>query len=307
MGCRLLLSQAVNVATAEKHFTPRHHHHLVFREQQLQDLPGRVIHRIVETGSNDAAIDDQKVHVRTGQAHRWVALLAAMHLIHSGALFFGGKQRSRDWHLVRIAVGIEQTLFCGDERALAVYVDRAAFEHEVIGDVAWAAFDFQHFAGDLFIQVPRGVQPAVEAAPGIEAPIDAPYFTVVVDDEGRPGVTHPGVVIADLDDADIRYVQSRTGVVVLGSGYADSDRLEAGDGLGQSDVVVLHRLAAQAPVVRALWPDHPDLRLRRPFGWHVETIGAGGAVESSHSNQNSMNDEDAQACEEDLPDDKNRI
>ena len=105
---------------------------------------------------------------------------------------------------------------------------------------------------------------------------------MVVDDEGRAGVTHPGVVVADFHHADVGDIELTTGVLVLAGRDGDGNRLEAGDGLGQRHMRSLRRLAAQAPVVRALWPDHPDLGLRRPFGGHMETVGTRGRVEGFH-------------------------
>ncbi|MNG01708.1 hypothetical protein D3C84_847010 [compost metagenome] len=183
---------------------------------------------------------------------------------------------------MRVAIAVEQAFFSGDQGAFAVDVNRAAFQHEAFGVVAIAPLDFQHFAGQLFITVPRRVQAAVEAAPGIEAPVDAAYVTAVVDDEGRPGVAHPGIVVADFHHTNVGGVQACARVVVLGRGNRHRHRLETGDSLGQGYVRGLYGLATQAPVVRALWPDHPDLCLWRPFGGHVKTVGAGSAGQRSH-------------------------
>ena len=49
----------------------------------------------------------------------------------------------------------------------------------------------------------------------------------------------------------------------------------------------LRRFTTQTPVVRALGPDHPRLRLWRPFGGHVEAIGAGCAVQGGHGERGS--------------------
>ncbi len=188
---------------------------------------------------------------------------------------------------VRVAVAIEQALFGGDQRALAIHVDRAAFEHKALGDVTRAALDFQHFAAQLRIEIPRRIQAAIEAAPCVEFPVHAAHFATVVDDERRPAVAHPGVVAAHFHNTDVRHVQARPGVVVLRSGHGHRDRLKAGDGLGDGNVGSLGGLATQAPVVRALGPDHPDLGLRCPFGRHVETIGAWRAIERGHGDQDS--------------------
>ncbi|MNJ63633.1 hypothetical protein D3C77_595490 [compost metagenome] len=161
-------------------------------------------------------------------------------------------------------------------------MDRTALKHEAFGVITLAALHFQDLGGQLLVAVPRCVQAAVEAAPGIEAPVHATHFTLVVDDEGRAGVTHPGVVVADLDHTDVRLVELAAGIFVLASRNRDGYRLEAGNGLGQGHMGSLRRLAAQAPVVRAFRPDHPYLGLRGPLGGHVETIGTGRGVEGFH-------------------------
>ncbi|MNZ16497.1 hypothetical protein D3C78_334740 [compost metagenome] len=183
---------------------------------------------------------------------------------------------------VRVAVAVEQALFGSDQGALTVHMDRAALKHEAFGLVALATLHFQHLGCQLLIAVPRRVQAAVEAAPGVEAPIHTAHFARIVDDEGRAGITHPGVVVADFHHTDVGQVQLTAGVFVLAGRNSNGNRLEAGDGFGQGDVGSLGRLASQAPVVRTLGPDHPHLALRRPFGGHVETVGAGGGVEGFH-------------------------
>ncbi|MNV67952.1 hypothetical protein D3C71_1607770 [compost metagenome] len=70
------------------------------REDLRQDRSGLGICRVVEARCDDAAVDDQEVHVRTRQAHRRVTLLAASHVIDPRALFFSGEQRARNRHLV---------------------------------------------------------------------------------------------------------------------------------------------------------------------------------------------------------------
>ena len=55
---------------------------------------------------------------------------------------------------VRIAIRIQQALLGRDQRAFAVDVDRAAFEHERRA-IAVAAFDLQHLARNEIVLVPR--------------------------------------------------------------------------------------------------------------------------------------------------------
>ncbi|MNP29382.1 hypothetical protein D3C76_1224040 [compost metagenome] len=161
-------------------------------------------------------------------------------------------------------------------------MNRAAFQHEAFGVVTVTTFDFQHLAGQLLVAVPRCVQAAIEAAPGIEAPVDATHVTAVIDDEGRAGVAHPGIVVADFHHTNVWCVQAGTSVVVLGRGNRHRHWLETRNSLGQGNMGCLHGLAAQAPVIGALGPDHPDLGLWCPFGWHVKTVGTRGTGQGSH-------------------------
>src|SRR6202040_4444071 len=73
---------------------------------------------------------------------------------------------------IRVAIRIEQTFLGGQTGALAIHMDGAAFEHEG-RSVPIGALELQHLLRDLVIAVPGEVQPAVQAAPGVEGPIDA--------------------------------------------------------------------------------------------------------------------------------------
>ena len=183
---------------------------------------------------------------------------------------------------VRVAVAVEQAFFGSDQGALTIHMDRAALKHEAFGLIALATLHLQHLGCQLLIAVPRRVQAAVKAAPGVEAPIHTAHFARIVDDEGRAGITHPSVIVADFDHTNIWLVELATGIFVLAGGGRDGDRFEAGNGLGQGHMRSLCRLAAQAPVVRALRPHHPHLGLWGPLGGHVETIGTGRGVEGFH-------------------------
>lgn len=363
---RLLLGDAMDVAAAEEDLAPRDHHHLVLGEHALEDRPGLGVLGIVEARRDDAAVDDQEVHVGAGQANGGIARLAALDDIHAVALFLGRVQRAGDRHLVyhqlaslgvaaffqhaegglaaqvvrvvlvvgpgqqhlagthvaaevvdvavglvvveavrqpddalhrkvvaqgpldlrlaqvRVAVVVEQAFLGGDQRAFAVDVDRAALEDEVVGAVAGAPFDLEDLACHLVVALPGEVQAAFEAAPGVEAPVDAAYIALVVDDEGRAGVADPGIVAADFHDADVAVVEACARVLVLPGAGADGDRLEARDGLGHRGEGRLGRLAAVAPVVRTFRPDHPGLLVGFPFGGHAEAVGAWGAGRVAH-------------------------
>ncbi|MNO24862.1 hypothetical protein D3C76_146910 [compost metagenome] len=188
---------------------------------------------------------------------------------------------------VRVAIAVEQALFGGDQRAFAVDVNRAAFKHETFSAVTRAALDLEDLAADLRIAIPRRVQAAVEAAPSVEVPVHTAHFAAIVDDESRAAVAYPSVIAGHLDHADIRHVEARAGVFILAGGHGHGDRFKTRDSLGHRSMCSLRRFAAQTPVVRALGPDHPGLRLRRPLGRHVKAVGARGTFQSCHRDQDS--------------------
>src|SRR3954471_6443925 len=72
-----------------------------------------------------------------------------------------------------IAIGVEQTLFGNQHGAFAVHVDGTAFVDDA-RPVAIPVFDLQDFAGHQLILIPREIQAAIQAAPGIEVPVDTP-------------------------------------------------------------------------------------------------------------------------------------
>ena len=74
----------------------------------------------------------------------------------------------------------------------------------------------------------------------------------------------------------------RAGIFVLAGRHADGYRLKTRNGFGHRGVGRLGRLAAQAPVIRALGPDHPGLGLRSPFGRHMKAVSARRTVQSGH-------------------------
>ena len=84
-----------------------------------------------------------------------------------------------------IAVRVEQALLGGEAGALPVDVDRTALEHEG-GAIAVHALDLEHLSGHLVVAVPGKIQAAVETAPGVEGPVDAPAPAPAVDQKVGP-------------------------------------------------------------------------------------------------------------------------
>src|SRR5690554_3115461 len=363
---RLLLGDAVDIATTEQYLPPRHHHYAPVAKQLLEYLTGTVILRIIERRCDDAAVDDQEVHIGARQTNLRTARLGARQRLYPCALFRRGMNGAgkgnavygqgsslgvggllqhaqgrlaagmvgvlriigpRQQHLfrlhetaevvhvaigliavealgqpddtlhpemvaerlldlvplqVRVAVGIEQTFLSSDQGALAVHMDSPAFEDEAFGAVTRATLHAEYLVGYLIIQIPGGIQAAVQTTPGVEYPVHATQPTLAVDDEGRSGIPNPGIIAADFHYPDRRMIQLRTGIGVLRGRDSDGHRLEAGDRPGHLGKGGLRRLAGKAPVVRPLGPEHPGLTVGRPLRGHVETVGAGCAVQGVH-------------------------
>src|SRR5690606_9381820 len=94
--------------------------------------------------------------------------------------------------------GIEQAFLGGDQGALAVHMNRPALQYEAVGTITRAALQAENLVGHLIIPVPRPVQAAIEAAPGIEPPVDTAHPALAIGNEGRAGITHPGIIAADF-------------------------------------------------------------------------------------------------------------
>lgn len=75
---RLLLGNAVNIATAEQDFPPRHHNHPALGKHPLQHLQRLGIKRIIEAGRDNAVVDNQKVDVGSRQTNGRVTGLTAL-------------------------------------------------------------------------------------------------------------------------------------------------------------------------------------------------------------------------------------
>src|SRR5690606_8091796 len=89
-----------------------------------------------------------------------------------------------------IAVRIEKAFLGGEECALAICMDGAAFEHDGRA-VAVHALDLRDLGGDEIVLVPGEIEAAIEPAPGIEYPVDGTHATLPVHDEGGAAIAHP--------------------------------------------------------------------------------------------------------------------
>jgi hypothetical protein len=151
------------------------------------------------------------------------------------------------------------------DRALAVRLDRAAFERPVDALVQRGA---EEAAGGERPDEAVVAARAVLAAPAGEAEIEQAEI-VAVGKRDRTRVAQPGVVVFDFDEADADggdagFFEATRGAVAHGRvGDADDQRLETGDRPRKAGIRGLDRLEARRPVGRFLGPgnDHPCLRL----------------------------------------------
>ena len=147
-------------------------------------------------------------------------------------------------------------------------MDRTALEHEALCAVAVHICDLADLARDLVVLVPGEIQPVDEPAPGVELPVHRAKTAPVVHKERRPAVAHPRVVALELHDADI-FGELGARVLILAHGCADRDLFKFCDGLGNIRKGLLRGLAAVAPVVVSLGPEHPHALLGLKFGGHA--------------------------------------
>src|SRR5215469_2399944 len=99
----------------------------------------------------------------------------------------------------RVAVRVEQAFFSDQRRALAVHVNGAALVDDG-GAIARTALDLQYLGRHQLVLVPGKVQPAVQASPGVEVPVDPAHGAAAVDDAARADVAHPAVIVHELHD-----------------------------------------------------------------------------------------------------------
>ena len=179
----------------------------------------------------------------------------------------------------RVAVGVEQALFGRQHGPLAVDVHRPALQHQRRA-VALGAFDLEHPRGGLFVALPAGI----EAAPGVEAPVNAAATPGAVEQEARADVPHPGVVGRDLDQPR-RGRQELTGLRQLLGRGGDGHGLGRRDRAGHLGERPLCGPRPFSPVVVALRPRHPAAGVRLPLGGHVKAIGGRCRIEGRRHGQ----------------------
>src|SRR5581483_3692043 len=94
----------------------------------------------------------------------------------------------------RVAIDVEQTLFRDQRGALTIDVNRASLVDDR-RPIAIPAFDLQHLARHELVLIPGEIHATLQATPCVEMPIDTAHRAVPIDDERRPDVAHPTVVM----------------------------------------------------------------------------------------------------------------
>ncbi len=164
---------------------------------------------------------------------------------------------------MRVAVGIEQALRGGQQRSLAVDVDRAAFEDLRPDDASRTR---------LFEDEARQPGVAGEAledeAPGVEAPIHPGEPARTVDQERRPGVARPAIVEVAHHDVGDACRQPPRLVGVLGP-HHEAHRLMGRDGRYDARQGLAGGAEPVLPRLGPARPRHPAALVGLPFGRHA--------------------------------------
>ena len=158
-------------------------------------------------------------------------------------------------------------------------MDGAALKDEIIGAVAVDIFYLADLAGDGVVGVPGEIQAVRKAAVGVEPPVGRADAAPAVYQKARPGVAYPRVVHGALYDADVR-AEALAGVCVLRGAREHGDGLEPAYYPRDLGIGRLRALAAVAPYVGALRPQHPDLLLRFKLPGHSVPVPLRRAAQS---------------------------
>ena len=173
-----------------------------------------------------------------------------------------------------IAVRLEEARLGREQRAFAVDVDRAAFEHlapHERGHVERA----RELLADAIV-----TRHHVLAAPSVEAEAHARARALRVADDDRRGVARPAVAVLHAMEADARNAReerarARFDVRVA---HEQLDVLVAvlGDRATETRVLDLRVLEQAAPLLGEVGEREPDRAMARPFGGHREAAITGG-------------------------------
>ena len=171
---------------------------------------------------------------------------------------------------VRIAIGVQQALLCGQQRARPVHIHRTAFQHHA-GD------ESRRLEGGGHCLPGRGVLIArqVFSSPGIETEIQRHQPPLVVDHEYRTVVANPGVVGGHTVKRDplrgngLTEQPPRVTFVCLVE-HVDSHPFGLSKGGHDGNHRGLHRAERAGPRLRIVGPRQPGGAVRLPLCRHPE-------------------------------------
>ena len=175
--------------------------------------------------------------------------------------------------VLRVAVLVEQTHLGRHDGALAVTVERTAFEDVVLGTIAVDLLELCHLQANGSVLVPREVQAVDEAAVGVKVEMRERNVTLIVDEERRAGVTDPAVVVLHVDNAHVlNAIEDLTHRREVLGVDAHGDGLEACNGLDNLGEDLLCRLSAAAPHIGTVRPQNPSALLLLILAGHIEPV-----------------------------------
>ena len=160
---------------------------------------------------------------------------------------------------VAIAVRIEQALPCRQQPPFPVNINRAAFQHDIMGAHA-DALDTGDGSGGL-----RIARHQVFAAPAIEAEGLSLRAALPFGDD-RPGIAQPDIAGRHLDDlSHVAHRRPRRLRRLVGA-CRQFDRHEGRCGTNKGGNIAAGPVEIAAPLVGKPGPAAPEGGLRRPFG-----------------------------------------
>ena len=177
---------------------------------------------------------------------------------------------------------IEKAFFGGDQRAVAVDVDRAAFQNEFF--YADHRAEHRHFQNSRCFFRDSGVfSPIAVFCPGIEFETDdrhLPRLSVVFH-ENRTGIARPSAIGGKFEELHARRIHTHAfehatrARFMLFRIHQDANCFAFGEMADNFTVDPVNRLDFTGPVGGIVRPADPGGLVRFPFGGHVESAGRG--------------------------------
>ena len=180
---------------------------------------------------------------------------------------------------IGIAVRVQQSLLGGEQGALAVHMDRAAFAHQRRA-IDLQALTLQHAAGEFRV-VREG---KIFVAPGVELPLHAGARAIRPTQHGGAAVARPRVIDDNFEDFRFPGAGEFHFRKILRP-RGDRHRLERCDGARHPRIGLLgaQQTFRPAPCLDTAGPRHPGALMRIPFGGHGKAVARGTGIVSIHA------------------------